>query len=92
MDTIKFAEPRALHADGGRYDAYWLRQARATRGVARFLAASTARFGRWLVNMIRAREVLAAIPAEGSPCVQGVEVDCARHLLLGHEGTRDRAG
>ena len=47
MHTIKFAEPRAFHVDGGWYDAYWLRQARAhtNRSVARFLAASTTRFG-----------------------------------------------
>jgi hypothetical protein len=88
MHTIKFAVPRAYHVDGGWHDAQWLRRARAhaARCVARFLAASAARFGRWLANMIRAREVLAAIPAEGSPCVQRDEVERARRLLLGHEG------
>ena len=93
MHTIKFAEPRANHVNGGWYDARWHRRARAhaTRCVARFLAASAARSGRWLVIMIRVREVLSAIPAEGSPCVQGDEVDRARHLLLG-EGAGDRAG
>ncbi len=94
MPTIKFEEPRDFHVDGGWYDAHWLRQARAdfTRSIARVLAASAARFRRWLVNMIWARDVLSALPAEGSPCTHGDEVDRVRHLLLDHEGAGDRIG
>lgn len=47
------------------------------------LAPSAARFGRWLVGVVLAREMLAAIPPEGSPCARDDEVDRAIHLLLG---------
>jgi hypothetical protein len=49
---------------------------------------SAARFGRWLVDIIRAREVLSAIPPEGSPCARDDEVDRASHLLLGRPDPR----
>jgi hypothetical protein len=85
MNISKFAQPNAFHADGGWYDACWLRQARmhAARSIARFIAASIARFGRWTTNMIQARGALSVIPAEGDPCLRGDEVDRARWLLLG---------
>jgi hypothetical protein len=93
MDASKFAEPHTFHADGGWHDAYWLRQARAhaARSIARFVTASAARLCRWAANMIWAREALSAIPAEGSPCLQGDEVGRARQLLLGQEDPLDRA-
>ena len=53
---------------------------------------SATRLGRWLIDVIRARQVLSAIPAEGSPCARGDEVDRARHLLLGGRDTRQQAG
>lgn len=88
MDTRKLAEHRAFYVDGGWYDAYWLRRARAqaTRNIARGVAASTARLGRWANSMIWARRTLSAIPAEGSSCLQGDVVGHARLLLLGQEG------
>jgi len=64
-------------------------RAHAARTIARFVAASIARFGRWAVNMVRARELLSSIPAEGSPYVPFDAVRHAKSLLLG-ETTKDR--
>ena len=94
MDASEFAEPHAFHADGRWHDACWLRQARVhtARSIACLRAALAARFGRWATNMIWAREVLSAIPAEGSPCLLGDEVDRARLLLLGQDNSQDLTG
>ena len=56
------------------------------------LMLSATRLGRWLVDTSRMRQVLSLIPAEGSSCARGDEVDRARHLLLGHRDPRSRAG
>jgi hypothetical protein len=82
------------HAGGGWRDAYCLRQSRAhaPRSIARLVAASAARFGRWAANMVWARAVLSSIPAEASPCLQGDEVGRARQLLLGRDRSQDLNG
>jgi hypothetical protein len=81
MDSGNFPAPRAFHVDGGWYDAYWLRQARAS--AARTYTQALIRLAKLAFNLIRARRAVAQMPAEGSPCVDGDEVARARKILLG---------
>jgi hypothetical protein len=80
----KFTALRAFQVDGGWYDAYWLQQARAH--ASRTLAQTIVHLCRAGIAMIRARRAVAAMPAEGSPCIDGDEVARARKILLGRPG------
>ena len=85
MDNPEYKLPGTLHVDGGWYDAYWLRRARAdaARSIVQYSAAWAAGFGRWAANVAWARDAIADLPAERDSCVQGDEVARAKWLLLG---------
>jgi hypothetical protein len=91
MHKRTFAAPRASYADGASHNACSLGPA-CSDAVQGAVAGLTARLGRWAGNMIRAREILSRIPAEGDLCPQGDEVGCARQLLLGQNDSQSLTG
>jgi hypothetical protein len=81
MDISKYTKLRAFHVEGGRYGA---RLSEARSYAARTLARCATRLCKASIAVIRARHAAAALPAEGSPCLNDDEVARARLLLLGH--------
>jgi hypothetical protein len=79
--TPRLGQIRASQVEGGAFDVYGARRARAC--AARFMARSLARFRAWGLMLLRVRQIASNTPTEGSSFLDRDEVAAARRVLLG---------